>query len=247
MRVKVLGSSSKGNCYILESSTGNLLLECGVNFKEIQKALEFNLSSVHGCFVTHEHNDHSKAVLDVMKAGIDVYMSDGTAAQLKAYTNHRFTSLRPKYEVYVGDFIVLPFSTQHDAKDPLGFLIQYMPTGEKLLFATDTYYLRYRFQNLNYIMVECNYVKEILEENIVAGLVPEGLRNRLLESHFSLENVKGFLKANDMTTVRKIILIHLSDGNSDAERMKREIMELTGVETEVADTGMIIDLDLYPF
>lgn len=246
MRVKVLGSSSKGNCYILESSTGNLLLECGVNFKEIQKALEFNLSSVHGCLVTHEHNDHSKAVHDVMKAGIDVYTSKGTveALQLKG---HRFHALKEGDQVKIGDFIVLFFSTQHDAKDPMGFLIQYVPTGEKLLFATDTYYLRYKFQRLNYIMVECNYVKEILEENIANGLVPEGLRNRLLESHFSLENVKGFLKANDMTTVRKIILIHLSDGNSDAERMKREIEELTGVETEVADTGMIIDLDLYPF
>lgn len=61
------------------------------------------------------------------------------------------------------------------------------------------------------------------------------LKNRLLTSHFSLENVKEFLKANDLSQVREIWLLHLSDGNSDQVRFKREIMELCGKPVYVAD------------
>ena len=83
-------------------------------------------------------------------------------------------------------------------------------------------------------MVECNYAMDILEDNVRRGLVPEVLRRRLLTSHFSLENVKEFLKANDLSKVQEIHLFHLSDGNSDADRFKREIMELTGKPVYIA-------------
>ena len=246
MKLKVIGSSSKGNSYILETETDSLILDCGVPFREIQKALDFDLSSVRGCLVTHEHQDHSKGVKETMKAGIDVYMSQGTAGAIGA-EHHRLNVVQAGKQFTMGDFTVLPFTTQHDAAEPLGYLLQYKPTGEKLLFATDTYYIRHRFTGLNYILIECNYCREILEENIETGLIPESLKNRLIESHFSLENVKGFLKANDLKTVRKIVLIHLSDGNSDAARMVREIHELTRKDTEVAEPGKVIELVLCPF
>jgi len=246
MRLKVIGSSSKGNSYILESDTGSLILDAGVRFKEIQKALNFDLSSVRGGLVTHEHKDHSKGVVEAMKAGIDIFMSKGTADVIGG-NHHRSNIVKAGTQVNVGDFIVLPFSTEHDAAEPLGYLIQHKPTGEKLLFATDTYFIRYRFSGLNYILVECNYCRDILDENIQAGRIPESLKNRLIESHFSLDNVKGFLRANDLRQVRKIILIHLSDGNSDAARMVREIRELTGKDVEAAEPGKVIDLELCPF
>jgi ribonuclease BN (tRNA processing enzyme) len=59
--------------------------------------------------------------------------------------------------------------------------------------------------------------------------------------------VKDFLQANDLSEVRKIVLIHLSDGNSDAERMVREIKELTGKDVEVAENGKEIALELFEF
>lgn len=115
------------------------------------------------------------------------------------------------------------------------------------MYATDTYFLKNKFAGLHYILIECNYCLDILKSNIEAGHIPESLKNRLLESHFSLNNVKGFLKANDMGAVRKIVLCHLSDGNSDAARMVREIKELTGRDTEVADAGKVIELEMFPF
>ena len=59
-------------------------------------------------------------------------------------------------------------------------------------------------------------------------------RDRLIESHFSLENVKEFLKANDLSRVRGIWLMHMSLVNCDFKRAKREIQELTGIPTYIA-------------
>ncbi len=251
MKLTVLGSSSKGNCYILETPTGSLLLDAGVPFREIRKALKFDLSSVLGCLVTHEHKDHSKAAADIMKAGIDLWASEGTVKGSGlgdfAINSYRLSFAKAGFQFDVGDFTILPFHTEHDAAEPLGYLIQYRPSGEKLLFATDTYYLKYRFTGLNYIMIECNYCPDILRANIEAGHIPQALANRLLESHFSLDNVKNFLWANNLSEVRKIMLIHLSDSNSDAARMVREIQEQTGKEVIVAGAGMEIPLELYPF
>ena len=159
-------------------------------------------------------------------------MSEGTAKEA-GVSGHRVKTILPKKQFNVGTWTILPFDTQHDAKEPLGFLLANQ-FGDKLLFATDTYYIKYRFNDLSIIAVECNFSRDILETNVKRGAVPEVLKNRLLTSHFSLENVKEFLRANDLSKVREIWLLHLSDGNSDAERFKREIMELTGKPTYVA-------------
>ena len=185
--------------------------------------------------ISHEHKDHSKAVPDIMKAGIDCYMSRGTAEALEL-SGHRVKIVQPLQQLEVGTWTMLPFRTQHDAKEPVGFLLVNQ-AGEKLLFATDTYYVRYKFVGLTHIMVECNYSLDILRANVEDGLVDEAQKNRLLQSHFSLANVKEFLRSNDLSQVREIHLLHLSDGNSDADRFKREIQELTGKPVYVASRG----------
>jgi len=176
--------------------------------------------------------DHSKAVKDIMRAGIDCYMSRGTAEAL-GISGHRLHIIKAKQQFRIGTWTILPFETQHDATEPLGFLLANQ-AGEKLLYATDTYFIRYRFRGLTHIAVECNYSMDILKRNVDAGTLPKEFKNRLLKSHFSLENVKRFLQANDLSKVEAIFLLHLSDGNSDAERFKREVMELTGKPTYIA-------------
>ncbi len=247
MKLKVLGSSSKGNCYILESPTGSLLIECGLPWKMIQKGLDFDLSNVVGVIISHEHKDHSRAVLDIIRAGIDVYASEGTQNSLGLRDTYRLNNVHSQQKCRICDFIVLPFDTEHDATEPLGYLIQYRPTGEKLLFLTDSYYSKYTFKGLNYIMIEANYIKETLDANIAAGYVDERMKPRLLKSHFSLEHVIEFLQANDLSQCREIILLHLSDANSDSARMIREIKEATGITPKIATPGLEVDLDLYPY
>jgi phosphoribosyl 1,2-cyclic phosphodiesterase len=246
MNLKVLSSSSKGNSYILESPTGSLLIEAGIPWKNILQGLEYDIREVVGCLCTHEHKDHSKAILDVAKAGIDVYTSQGTIDAL-GLSHYRLNAVEGKEQFSVGDFTIVSFDTEHDAQDPRGFLIQYTKTGEKLLFITDSYYSKYKFRDINYLMIECNYIKDTLDANIANGYVDEAMKRRLLESHFSLEHVKDFLRANDLSQCRKIILLHLSDANSDAKRMIQEIEGMTGIETVVADAGLELELSLYPY
>jgi len=247
MKLKVLASSSKGNCYILETPTGNLLFEAGIPWKEILKGLNYNISNVVGCLISHEHQDHSKAVYDVLKAGIDVWTSKGTANSLGIDRHYRLNIIKSRDQFKVGDFLVLAFDTEHDAEEPLGYLIQYMPTKEKILLLTDSFYCKYKFKGLKYICIECNYIKETLDENIKDGYINEAMKPRLLQSHFSLENVKKFLKANDLSQCREIILLHLSDINADSERMIREIEEVTGITPKIAEKGLEVSLDLFPY
>lgn len=231
IEITSFGSSSAGNAYRITDGNTPLLLEAG-KYKDLQRALSFRVSELAGCLISHEHGDHSMAAKDLIRAGVDIYTSQGTADALKL-SGHHIRPVSSLEQFTVGTWTVLPFDVQHDAAEPLGFLLA-NTAGDKLLFATDTYYIKHRFVGLTHIMVECNYSIRTLNQNIAAGRVPAVLKSRLLRSHFSLENVKDFLRANDLQQVREIHLLHLSDNNSDEELFKREIMALTGKQVFVA-------------
>lgn len=226
IKVTALGSSSKGNCYHVTDGKTPILIECGMKYKEIQRGIGFKMSEIAACLISHEHKDHCLAINDVLKAGVNCYMSPGTVEAI-GIEHHRIHKVEAKKPFTVGTWTIMPFDVQHDVSEPYGFLLANR-SGEKLLFATDTYYIKYRFSGLTHIMIEANYSMKILERNIERGLVPAIMKQRLMKSHFSLENVKDFFKVNDMSKVQEIWLLHLSDGNSDAELFKREIAEITG-------------------
>ncbi|TFI64602.1 MBL fold metallo-hydrolase, partial [Carnobacterium divergens] len=190
--------------------------------------------SVDGCLITHEHGDHSKYANELLKTtSIDIFTSKGTQETLKL-PSYRVHCLEPLKQKQIGNWSIIPFPTEHDASEPLGYLIQSNKTNEKLLFATDTYYIRYKFKGITHLMIECNYALDILNENVKNGRIGAFLKNRILKSHFSLENVKAFIKANDFSQLQEVWLIHLSDSNSDAERFKKEIQAITGTPVYIA-------------
>ncbi|MBY0052315.1 MBL fold metallo-hydrolase [Brevibacillus agri] len=232
IEIKPLGSSSAGNAYHITDGYTDLLLEAGIRYKDIQRALNFQTTKIAGCLISHEHGDHCKAVADIVKAGIDVYASQGTLDAL-GLSSHRAKRIRANQQLRIGTWTILPFDVQHDVAEPLGFLLANQ-AGEKLVFITDSYYCRYKFPGLTHIMLECNYSMQILDQNIESGRVPAIMKKRLLRSHFSLENAKDFLLANDLSKVQEIWLLHLSDNNSDEGLFKREIQELTGKPVFVA-------------
>ncbi len=241
--ITILASGSNGNCYYITDGSFPLLIECGIAYKEIQKGINFKTSSVAGCLITHEHSDHSKSVNDIIKAGIDCYMTQGTKESLGT-SGHRVHVITSKQQFNIGEWIILPFDTQHDAIEPVGFLLA-NKAGDKILYATDTCYIKYRFSHLTHIMIECNYSLDILKNNMKCGLVPLDLESRILRSHLSLENLKTFLKANDLSECRKIILLHLSDINSSKDKMVKEIQQLTGIGTIVAEPNSKVTADFY--
>lgn len=232
IEIKPLASGSRGNCYWVSDGTQPLLLECGISYSEIQKGVDFKISELSGCFISHEHGDHCKAIKKLMRSGVNVYASKGTIEALKL-TGHRIIPVREKKLFKVGNWVVKSFKTEHDAADPLGFLLE-SQEKKRLVYVTDSFYSRYTFPGLTHIMIECNYALDILKENVESGRVLEVQKNRVLKSHFSLKNVKDFLKVNDLSQVREIWLLHLSDDNSDEKRFKEEIQALTGKPVYIA-------------
>jgi len=247
MNLKILGSSSKGNCYLLQGKRETLIIEAGIPFKDIKKGLDFDLSKVVGCLVTHEHKDHCKGVDDVLHAGIEVWATTKTHGAMRTGESRRARFLYTEgSSVRIGEFEVRPFSIQHDAVDPVGFLIHHPECGV-VLFATDTYYLKYKFRGLNNIIIEANYCEDVLNEREEAGTGNQYVSDRVRRSHMSIQNCEKALLANDLSAVNNIVLIHLSDSNSDEKRFKERIEKVTGKTVHVADAGMSINFDKTPF
>lgn len=235
MEIEVLGTGSSGNCYKVKIGKATLLLECGLPYKVIQKKLNFKVSEIDACFITHEHMDHAKAVKDLMKAGIDCYMTKGTAESL-GVGGHRLNTFYKRLDsrwqyrpILLGDLFILPFEAVHDVKEPVSYFIQTNNEKESLVFVTDTAYMKYKIPACDVLMIECNYVKSVLDEKGINV----SLRNRIVKNHMSLETLVEALKSADLSRTKKIYVLHLSDGNSNEEMIKRQIQEVSGVEVEV--------------
>lgn len=246
MKLKVLGSSSAGNGYVFDSGKEALLVECGMPYRSIQKAVDFDISRIVGAIVSHEHGDHAKHVQKVLDAHIPCYMSAGTATALRLNDNVLVRQAEEFKAYQIGGFTIQCFSVQHDAAEPFGYLIHHKEMGT-VLFATDTYYLKYKFAGLSNILIECNYRLDILEANVEAGRIAKPQRDRTIKSHLSYETCKETLLANDLSKVNNIVLIHLSTGNSDASEFLKGIKEATCKTVHIADKGMEIDFNKSPF
>lgn len=246
MKLTILGSSSAGNCYLLDNGKESLLVECGLSYKSVTKVRDFDARRVKGCIISHEHGDHVKGSVKVLEACIPCYMSAGTAKALGLEDNHLVTTIQPMKPYRLGGFTVQGFDVQHDAAEPLGYLIHHKEMGTTL-FATDTYYLKYKFAGLSNILIECNYRHDILEDNVAAGVVSKAQYNRTIKSHMSLETCKEVLLANDLSAVNSIVLIHLSPTNSHAKDFQQSIKELTGKNVVIAEAGMTMDFGKSPF
>lgn len=232
MKIEVLGSGSDGNAYLVSSGRTTLLLDAGLSYHELQKKTGFKLSSIAGVLITHEHMDHAKAVKKLLGNGIDCYMTAGTAKALNVDTEPFCYQVDNKRLTAIGTAKVKTFDTIHDAAEPCGFYISV--NKNKILYMTDTAYSKYTFTGMTHILIECNYSGEIIDKNVREGKLQAKLRKRIQDTHFSFENVKKFLKANDLSKVKEIYLCHLSDRNSDANRFKKEIEELTGKPVYIA-------------
>lgn len=208
MKFQALASSSSGNAYIVSDNDTRILLECGVSHKKLQKLSGFSLSEFQACLVSHEHKDHAKAVAELISRGMAVYMSQGTAEALDTDTVNLIEHME---QFNVGSLDIVPFTTFHDAAEPLGFLIKSRVDGDVLAFATDTVNLRYKFPGLNILAIEANYDKHILER---CERMPEKVRYRITNSHMEIDTLCDYLRSLDLSQCREIHLLHLSDATS---------------------------------
>ncbi len=245
MKLIVLGSSSKGNCYVMTNGVESLIIEAGVKWSEVKQIMGYNISNIAGVIISHEHGDHAGHVKEYIAAGIRVYSQAETLESLKIASNHYTTAVTPMKKTMVGGFTVIPLSVEHDVPC-VAYLINHAGMG-LTLFVTDTFIFDYVIKDLHHILIEANYADDILDYNIEKGHLPVMLRKRLMTSHMEIGTTKKVLLKQNLSKVRDITLIHLSDGNSDAIRFTREIEKATGRPTSVADAGMEIDFDDMPF
>jgi phosphoribosyl 1,2-cyclic phosphodiesterase len=231
------------NGYILQGETSSLIIEAGVPLLKAKQALNFDLSTVNGLILSHFHSDHAGRVKEYAAAGIDIYSNDETIA--KADIHHRGHKMVDGFKYKIGEFTVMPFLLKHDVRN-YGYLIQHKEMG-LCLFITDTHYSPFVFPGLNNIIVECNYSDNVLDHNLETSKINPALANRIRKSHMSEDTMIGFLKANDTTQVNNIVIIHLSNGNSDAEQIVRRVTETTGIVPHIAKPGLKIDFNKTAF
>ena len=164
MKLQVLGSSSKGNCYLLTANDGStLIIEAGIAFLEIKRALAFNLSRIVGCVVSHRHGDHAKGLADMARAGVTVHCSSNVinSQDLDVQPLLVETSRR-QWMLVGGEFEVLTLEAFHDVPCE-SFVIRHPEMG-KLLFLTDSVSFPYKIQGLDHVLIEANYSDNVLEE-----------------------------------------------------------------------------------
>jgi len=244
MNLKVIGTGSSGNAYLLYNKEEVLLIECGVTIKKIKEALNFDFSKVVGCLVTHEHGDHNKATKDVLSAGIKVFASKGTLEASNVIEHHNSKIIQSKKLYQIGNFKIIPFDVRHDVKEPLGFLINHPECGTTL-FLTDSFYSPYKFNGLNNLIIEANFCEDIIDAKLKFD--KKFLRDRVLKSHLSIQKCIDLLNVNDLSAVNNIVLIHLSDSNSNELEFLQKVQEATGKNTIVAKNGIDLIFNKTPF
>lgn len=247
MKLKVIASSSGGNCYVLQPNQGkSLVLEAGEKISELGKAVTFGWSKIAGVLVTHEHQDHASHVAEFQSRGLKVYATEATAAALHnteiiaiesvSNRNHSFT---------VGDFKIRWFDTQHDAAHPVGYFIKHHEIGN-LLFITDTAAIYNKFKGVNHLMIEANYDPDHPRFNTLS----KSYINRVRLAHLSIAQANDFIRHNldDVKDLATVTLLHLSSRHADRQDFKKRItvtlneMNNHATTVEIATPWLVRDL-----
>ncbi|MBN2604793.1 MAG: MBL fold metallo-hydrolase [Bacilli bacterium] len=219
MKISVLASGSLGNVTYIETANGKILIDCGLNFKQLGLRLNvhhLSIKDLDGVFITHEHNDHIKG-LDVLLKKIETtcYLTEETHKSFRyqvrdSIKENQISYIRPYESVIVKDMEILPFSISHDASDAVGYIIY--AEGFKVVYITDIGYLPSKdielIENADLYVFESNYDVTML----FTSDRPFYLKQRI-------DSVKGHMSNNDsaynMTKLigpktKQIILAHPS-------------------------------------
>lgn len=245
MDIKVLATGSSGNAYLVQQGDDMLLLDAGIGYEDIMRAVGWQPAALQGVLVSHSHQDHLKATKTLAEAYIHVYASEQTFAAAGVSTSApNVHVLAPRKPVSIGKWLVNSFETHHDAEGSLGFYFAHKDSEEKILYATDTGYIPVMPTGLTALLVECNHMDGILLAN------KDELQDRfarLNKYHMSLERVVSYLRKIDKSKLHTIVLLHMSDSNIIEDKAIAHIKRLTGCNVYSADAGMEISLDCVPF
>lgn len=243
MKLRVVGSGSSGNGYLLTDGAGrSLLLEAGVHPDDVCRAMGFDTVGLVGVLASHAHKDHAAYVGHYAARGRKVLAPQDVFVSAGLPVGGNCVAVEPMHGYALDAFRVFPFDVTHDVPC-VGFVIEHSEMG-KLLFATDTMMVKYRFKGLNHVMLEANYSDALLDGNVDGGFVHGAMRSRLMTTHMSLENAVDMLTSNDLSGVNEVVMIHLSDSNADAAKFSGRVAAATGKPVYVARKGLELDLNM---
>ena len=232
MKIHCIGSSSSGNSYVITSNGHKLIVELGCNFKEVLKAVDYDLASVAGCLASHVHGDHAAYIPKALEYQIPVY---GNKDVVDKYPYVHL--LTQNYRYSIGKFKVQCLKVPHNALC-YSFIIK-CPSGEKILFATDLSKFNYKVSGCDVIMMEANYDEDIIYEALARGEVVRSQSENHLEIKDCIEAVERCVDTN----TQLIILLHLSDGYSDEKQFQKVVHEATGKRVGVARSGQVYEIN----
>lgn len=238
MILKTVSTGSTGNCYLLIAGNGEtLILDCGIPIMEIKKALNWNIKNVVGVLCTHHHLDHSKSVVELCKTGFHTvipYLIASSSEQLS------YKLKKTRFDISAFALKTVDGKWTHTNGDGsecqcYGFWIQHPEMGT-MIYATDTELIKWRFKNVNHILLGVNYDPELLSGD-------DAKKNHVVRGHMSIDTACEFVKANASDQLQNVIMCHLSKENADAgkfiEKMKKSV---SNVNVCVAEPGMELEL-----
>lgn len=142
MRVRVLGSGSKGNAIAVQGGGELLLVDCGLSCRETARRLAAcgaSISEVTGVLFTHDHSDHCAGLATFHKKypSVPLYANGNTADAIACGTRVEdgwciFETSEP---FSIGAISVETFAIPHDAADPVGYLLS--EDASRLFVGTD--------------------------------------------------------------------------------------------------------------
>ena len=195
LTLKVIGTGSLGNMYLLDYEGEKLLIELGMPYKDLLLNID-DINSVVGAVHTHEHIDHRlpKTYEEVKKIGLKVITP----------TN---TKIGKRYKL--GSFEIIPLPAIHNV-ECRAYLIRV--GGDTVLFATDTRLLpKVNNVKIDYFIVEVNYIERIREQVVLSDNESNGLHlNGIYQNHHSLESAVEYFESLPYKP-KKIVTIHRSN------------------------------------
>ena len=246
MRYASLASGSKGNCHALTDGRQTLLVDAGISFLQIRTRLDllgWELSQVQAVAFTHEHSDHIAALPVLLKR--TAWSILATEATLEAICRsqgievpiHRWIPLRPGHATLWEGWRILPFSTPHDAADPVAYRIEF--AGQTAAVVTDlghpTALVADHCSDVDLLALEANHDVQMLRE----GSYPATLKARILSriGHLSNEATADLLARVRSPRLQAVVLAHLSEQNNDpalARFAAEDALRGSGVSLQVA-------------
>ena len=228
MKLKCIATGSTGNCYTLTSDNGEtLILDCGISIKEIKKGLNWNVKDVVGAICTHSHQDHSKSVKDLNNMGIPVCTPYKKLLMSQFLSNSYFT-------VRTFDLTTVDGRWTHTNADGsecpcYGFLITHPEMG-RMLYITDTELIKWRFKDINHILLGVNYDKDLVDTD------NDPKTRHVFRGHLSIDTACGFVKANYSDSLQNVIMCHLSAENADSDSFIEKMKKVAcGANVDVAE------------